>query len=215
MRRHGRPVDPAVHEPLDAVLISHAHRDHLDLPSLRRLDRRARLIVAPGLASIVGKLGFAEVVELAPGQGTRIGELTVTATHAAHARGRGPFGSGTETVGFLVEGQGRRVYFAGDTDLFGLMSELAPLDLALLPVWGWGPRLSRGHLDPKRAAQALELLRPGVAVPIHWGTLYPLGRRGLRSLALHEPPRLFAQHAARETPEVEVRIVEPGGSTEL
>ena len=93
--------------------------------------------------------------------------------------------------------------------------ELRPLDLALLPVWGWGPNLGGGHLDPERAARALELLKPGVAVPIHWGTLYPIGLGRFRRYLLHEPPRAFARHARRHAPEVEVRIVEPGDSTRL
>ena len=109
---------------------------------------------------------------------------------------------------------GARVYFAGDTDLFAGMSEIGPVDLALLPVAGWGPELgSGGHLDPESAARAAALIRPKVAVPIHWGTLYPRGRR--LGDWFTEPARRFAAHAAELAPDVEVRVLTPGESLAL
>ena len=103
------------------------------------------------------------------------------------------------------------MYFAGDTDLFPEMSTLAgTLDVALLPVAGWGSRVGPGHLDPERAAQALQLLRPRMAVPIHWGTLSPLNRD-----TSAEPPETFRRLAAELAPEVEVRILEPGGALDF
>jgi len=110
---------------------------------------------------------------------------------------------------------GSRIYFAGDTDLYPEMAAFAPLDLALLPVWGWGPSLGAGHMDPEAAARALALLRPRVAVPIHWGTLFPLGLGRAYGDRLTEPPREFARHAARLAPGVRVEILEPGASLEL
>ena len=87
------------------------------------------------------------------------------------------------------------------------------LDLALLPVSGWGPRLGPGHLDPLRAAEALTLLEPRVAVPIHWGTLSRLGRRIPPEDQMTAPPRAFAREAMLRAPSVEVRILEPGEAT--
>ena len=77
---------------------------------------------------------------------------------------------------------GAACFFAGDTDLFAGMREIGDerLDLALLPIWGWGPRLPEGHLTPATAAEALVRLRPRVAIPIHWGTLAPLTARPRR-----------------------------------
>jgi L-ascorbate metabolism protein UlaG (beta-lactamase superfamily) len=95
------------------------------------------------------------------------------------------------------------------------MSGLGSLDLALLPVWGWGPSVGDGHLNPERAAMALEMLRPRLAVPIHWGTFYPLGLRRLRPRPLTQPPLEFARLAQRRAPEVEVRVLEPGSETDL
>ena len=86
------------------------------------------------------------------------GGIEVAATHAEHRPGR-LFDKRSEAIGYMLTGS-QRVYFAGDTDLFSGMGDLgASLDVALLPVWGWGPTLGPGHLDPGKAAEALELLR--------------------------------------------------------
>ena len=91
------------------------------------------------------------------------------------------------------------------------MQEIGPVDVALLPVAGWGPKVPAGHLNPSSAARAAALIRPRVAVPIHWGTLYS-ARRGPW---FHDPPYAFAAHMAEAAPEVEVRVLAPGESLEL
>jgi L-ascorbate metabolism protein UlaG (beta-lactamase superfamily) len=208
LRRRG-PLPPGgVAEGLDAVLISHLHRDHTDLPSLRRVAPGVPLIVPAGTRAFFEARRFRDVIELAPGRSHRLGPVTVTATPADHELGRGVE---AEPVGFVVEGS-RRLYFAGDTDLFDGMGALGDLDLALLPVWGWGPTLGPGHLDPERAARAAALLAPRLAVPIHWGTLYPVGLAGLRPRPLSEPPREFAARVRALAPRVEVVIAAPGAT---
>jgi L-ascorbate metabolism protein UlaG (beta-lactamase superfamily) len=107
------------------------------------------------------------------------------------------------------------VYFPGDTDLFEGMTELAGADVALLPVWGWGPNLGRGHLDPGRAAEAAALLRPRLAVPIHWGTLYPAGLRRVLPRPLADPGDAFVEAVARRAADVIVRVLRPGESLRL
>ena len=148
---------------LDAVLISHLHYDHLDLPSLQRLDRGVTVVVPKGAGALVRGRGFSSVEEVEAGDSTRVGTAVVRATRAEHGSSR-VLGARSEALGSVVEGS-RRVYFPGDTDLFPEMAELAPgLDLALVPIWGWGPSLGPGHLDPRGAAEALALLRPRIAV---------------------------------------------------
>ena len=214
LRRHGAAPAPGVAEGLDAVLISHLHHDHADLPSLRRIGRDVRVLASPGAGELLGRHGFADVTELAPGEPARVGALTVTATEARHPGG-GRFERDSEAVGFLLTGS-RRVYFAGDTDLFDGMAELAGgLDLALLPIWGWGTSLGPGHLDPERAARAAALLSPRIAVPIHWGTLYPLGLARVRPGPLRRPPREFAARMRELAPQVEARVLAPGEATSL
>jgi len=158
--RHGPLPAPHVTAGLDAVLISHLHRDHADLASLRRLGRGTRLLVPPGSRRFFEHHGFSDVGELAPGDSSEVGRLTVTAVEADHEGGRRRGAPEVVPVGFTIAGS-RSVYFAGDTDLFAGMNDLAPgLDLALLPVWGWGPTLGPGHLDPEGAARAAALPLP-------------------------------------------------------
>lgn len=215
---HLRRAVPLVDEPLDrldAVLVSHLHYDHLDPPSLRRLDRGATLVVPKGAGRVVRGSGFANVEELTAGETVRVGSVTVRAVRAEHDSSR-VFGARSEALGYVVEGA-LRVYFPGDTDLYPEMAGLAAgLDVALMPIWGWGASLGPGHLDPRRAAEALALLRPRVAVPIHWGTYYPVQATRLRLPAfLREPVWAFARHAAELAPEVDVRVLEVGGELAL
>jgi L-ascorbate metabolism protein UlaG (beta-lactamase superfamily) len=211
---HVRRIAPPVGGELrpDAILVSHAHRDHLDLPSLRRLAATIPAYGPPGCAELLRRDGR-PVEELAPGALVQIGAVEVLATAAVHDGRRVPVGPPRESLGFLVSGS-VRVYFAGDTDLFDGMRELsAGLDVALLPVWGWGPRLGPGHLDPERAARGPGMLRPRVAIPVHWGT-YASPRAWWRSdPAL--PAREFERLAAIHAPGVAVTVLSPGESSEL
>ncbi len=215
LRRHGPSPAEEVSRDLDAVLISHLHRDHADLASLRRLGRDVRLLVPPGSRRFFERHRFGDVTELAPGETAAVGGTAVTAVEASHAVGRRRFAPASESVGFLLDGP-RRVYFAGDTDLFEGMGTLAAdLDLALLPIWGWGPTLGEGHLDPERAARAAALLAPKLAVPIHWGTFYPLGLARLRRDPLRSPPREFAEWVRKLAPQTEPLVLAPGEATSL
>jgi L-ascorbate metabolism protein UlaG (beta-lactamase superfamily) len=197
---------------VDAALVSHVHYDHLDVPSLRSLG--PPLTVVPrGAARMLRRRGLNDVVELAEDEEMRVDGVTVRATHAVH-HARRVFGTVVPAIGYLISGSSR-AYFAGDTDVFAEMEALAPgLDVALLPVAGWGPRVPAGHLDPARAARALTLLRPRVAVPIHWGTYRRIGL-GSDAKTLREPAEEFARLAATAAPDVEVRILEPGTAVDL
>ena len=197
---------------LDAVLISHVHHDHLHLPSLRRISRHTPLVVPRGAGRLLSKQGFVNVEEVEVGDRLRIGaiELEVTpAVHAAGRRGARPAAS----VGYLVAHEATSAYFAGDTELFDGMAEIdAELDLALLPIWGWGPTLGPGHMNPEQAAEALELLRPRRAVPIHWGTYTPVGAPRIWPWMTHAPAGEFVARAHALVPETEVTVLAPGES---
>jgi L-ascorbate metabolism protein UlaG (beta-lactamase superfamily) len=207
-------VDASALRGVDAVLVSHVHYDHLDLPSLDRLGRSMPLVVPRGAGPMLRRRGFEHVTEVVVGQDIRIGGLTISATRAEHEADRGPLRTKAASLGFVVSGS-RHVYFAGDTDLFEGMSDLGPdLDVALLPVWGWGPSIGPGHLDPRRAAEAVRRLAPSAAVPIHWGTYYP-ATASRSAKFLREPPELFVAETSRLAPEVTVHVLPVGGSLEL
>jgi L-ascorbate metabolism protein UlaG (beta-lactamase superfamily) len=115
-------------------------------------------------------------------------------------------------VGYVIEAGDATVYFAGDTDYFTGMATLATkeLDVALLPVWGWGLILGDGHLDAKKAAQAVALLRPRYAVPIHWGTFAVAGLHRLKFERMERPPHDFAEAVETLGLATEVLITRPG-----
>jgi L-ascorbate metabolism protein UlaG (beta-lactamase superfamily) len=212
--RRSPPLDLDGLAELDAVLVSHVHYDHLDLPSLRRLGRRTTIVAPRGAGRLLGRRGFTSVVELSAGEEIRVGPLVVQAVRAEHDARR--LGARAESLGYAVAGS-KRLYFSGDTALFQGMADLAsPTDVALLPIWGWGPSLGPGHLDPRSAAEALTLIRPEIAVPIHWGTYYPL-TSALRSppAYLSAPAEAFAHAAAELAPDVAVQILRVGGTLPL
>jgi L-ascorbate metabolism protein UlaG (beta-lactamase superfamily) len=214
LRRQAPPVVPGVTAGLDAVLISHLHHDHLDLASLRRLGRDTPLIVPAGAGEWLRRRRFTSVRELSVGEAADVATLAVAAVEARHD-GRRLGGPRASALGYVVRGR-RAIYFAGDTELFEGMAELrSGLDIALVPVAGWGPTLGRGHMDALQAARAVTLLRPRVAIPVHWGTLLPIGLVRRHAPRLADPARLFAAHVAQLAPDVEVRILTPGQETLL
>ncbi|MDX6620708.1 MAG: hypothetical protein QOK36_3094 [Gaiellales bacterium] len=216
LRRRVPPAPAAALRDIDVVLITHLHRDHLDLPSLRQVGRRVPIIVPRGGGGLLLRRGFDAVREISPGEEVELSSLIVSATEARHHGGRGVVGAHGPALGYVIAGS-RRIYDAGDTDLFDGMREIGEggLDLALVPIWGWASRLGPGHLDPLRAAQALVLLRPRLAIPIHWGT-YAVGPAARRPPQYLRAPLAPFLAAARElVPETDVVPLEPGESLEL
>jgi L-ascorbate metabolism protein UlaG (beta-lactamase superfamily) len=198
---------------VDAILISHGHPDHFDRRSVRSVRGDPLVIVPRGLGSSADRTGR-RVREVTVNDRLAIGDVRIVAVPARH--GRGPRHPAARPIGFLIEGS-QSVYFAGDTALQPGMRRLAGhVDVALLPVGRWGPPLGPARLSPTTAVDAATLVGARYAVPIHWGTLYlpgfAAGRWGWGSFDAGDA---FALEAAERAPELDVRVLRPGDSTEL
>lgn len=185
---------------VDAVLLSHLHDDHCDLRSIRRLDAPV-VIAPPGAGRWLTDRGVRGVAELHPGTSLAIGPVLVHAVRARHIGRRRPWGPPARAVGHVVTGTAS-AWLAGDTSLHDGMRSVSEIagppgpDVAVLPVWGWGPRLGPGHMNPAQAAEAALLVRARYAVPVHWGTLYPVGMRPVMRRRLVDPGPEFAAAVA-------------------
>jgi L-ascorbate metabolism protein UlaG (beta-lactamase superfamily) len=178
-RRQAACLDPADAADASLVLISHAHHDHLHLPTLRQLSRRAVVVVPNRCAALVARLGFARVVELAPGQAFEHGDVEVTAVAARHDGRRGFIDRAWRpSNGYIVKCAGANVYCAGDTAYFSGFEEIGRRlhpDVALLPIAGYEPPdLREDHMSPMDAVQAFVDLGAKLLVPIAHGA-FPLG----------------------------------------
>ena len=214
-RRGARPVDRAW-AGAHAVLLSHLHHDHAEVASLRLLGEvpvltaveNARWVVKKGLDG--WGLGDEEWVDIG---GSKVQVRLVPAIHHSRPMPHRP----NAANGHLVRGSAGVAWIAGDTDLYPAMEELAtmagdPIDVAVVPIGGWGPRLSPGHMGPEEAATACRLSGARWAVPVHWKTLHmPAGKMVPRGWMDVAGPR-FAEALAREAPDCRAAVLEVGTS---
>lgn len=212
LHRMPQAADLRGYTEVDLVVISHLHHDHLDLPSLRSLRNDPLIVVPYGAEAWMRTKGFNNLAEMAPGDVLSYHGVTVRATIAIHSGKREPRGPVALAIGYVIEAGEATVYFAGDTDIFPGMADLVPneLDVAMIPVWGWGLVLGDGHLNPRSAADAVALLRPRYAVPIHWGTLAVAGLHRVKFARMANPPHEFAEAVAELGLSTEVLITHPG-----
>jgi L-ascorbate metabolism protein UlaG (beta-lactamase superfamily) len=212
LQRHGPLPDPAELE-ADVVVISHGHPDHFDEQSLQRLPGHPVLVVPRGLGARCSRIGAREVVEIGADEVVEVAGVSIQAVPARHWIS--PGAPRAQPVGYVLD-HGARVYFAGDTGRYPQMRDVAGgVDLALLPVWTWGPHLGPGHLGPRSAAEVARDIGAATVVPIHWGTLYPRHLHRVWRRALVEPGDRFAVFARRLAPHVDVRVMRPGESTTI
>ncbi|MCL8023888.1 MBL fold metallo-hydrolase [Nocardioides bruguierae] len=211
LRRRTPTPGPEAHV-ADLVLVSHLHSDHFHVPSLQRLSTGAVVLVPDGGQALLrdgrrrGALPGCEVRGVRPGDVVEVTtaagvEVRVRVLRADHDGRRLPLrgAAAGPAIGFVVEAGGQRVWFPGDTGwserLVRDLEALDPVDLALPPIGGWGPSLDVvHHLGPVEAARALALLGADAAVPVHWGTFWPVG---LQPLAPGVFRRFFTTPGAR------------------
>ncbi len=213
LRRH-HPVDTDALGRPDVILISHVHMDHLHVPSLRLFGRDVALVVPTGAGAFLRRRGFRRVRETAAGRTTDVGRLTIETVPAVHSGRRGPHSRvAVDAVGYVLRADGGSVYFPGDTDLFPQMGALENIDVALLPIGGWGPTVGEGHLDPARAVRATELVDPRFVVPIHWGTYSPIRVPRGAPRWLHDPVHTFEAGLVDAGAGERLWVLEPGDAT--
>jgi L-ascorbate metabolism protein UlaG (beta-lactamase superfamily) len=177
-RLHEPPVRVETLPPVDVVLISHDHYDHLDLPTVRTLLRTqtAPFVVPLGIGAHLRGWGVPEdrVVELDWNGATEVGGLTLTCTEARHFSGRFFARDTTLWSSWVVAGPRHRVFFGGDTGytpaFAGIGARLGPFDLTLQPIGAYNDAWHAIHMDPEEAVRAHGDLGGRVLVPIHWAT---------------------------------------------
>ena len=179
-RRRPPGVDFDSLPPVDVVLVSHDHHDHMDLPTLRRLSAVHHPAIFAGLGNgaFLAANGIRGVRDLDWWQTFRIAPgVVLTAVPARHTSGRGPFADDKRLwCGFVVTGASGSIYFAGDTGQGRLFSEIGArfpgLRVALLPIGGSSPTwyMADRHLGPQTALRAFADLGAGTMIPIHYGT---------------------------------------------
>jgi L-ascorbate metabolism protein UlaG (beta-lactamase superfamily) len=174
-----RLVEPGVAldalPPLDVVLVSHGHMDHLDVPTHRRLPKHDTVaVVARNLGDLVAGHGYHDVVELAWGDTTTVRGVRITAVPVKHWGTRHLWPDDRGWTGFVLEHAGGTLFFPGDTAYFPGFRDYGrrwSIDVALLPIGAYEPpSFRRVHMNPEDALAALVDLDAAAMVPIHWGT---------------------------------------------
>lgn len=219
LRRLAPRPDPASWSRPDVVLLSHLHHDHAELRSLRMLPG-ATLMSAPENVAWLRRRRLPNAVPLGDGwiaagnmTGAQVQVRQVPAEHRHRPMPHRP----NAANGQLVRGAAGTVWIAGDTGLFPEMAAIpamagGPIDVALVPVWGWGPRLSAGHLTPETAARAAAISGARFAIPVHWGTLHPPFVTHFARSWLELPGRRFAEAVAERAPGCTAVVLAPGQS---
>jgi L-ascorbate metabolism protein UlaG (beta-lactamase superfamily) len=206
---------------LDAILLTHAHADHLSFDSIDRLPRNIPLIAPPVIARWLRRKGYDHAIALGPDEQTSIAGVTIHAARATHRGNRYGFDRWRAAANMYLLDAGETMFFAGDTALVSdthcmventLWRNGRELDLALLPIGyapKWKPGFRRGHLTHEDALVLFERLRARVMIPYHWGTF-----RHVTATA-HDAIRRLRTRLESHHLRAAVHIIEPGESFEL
>lgn len=169
----------------DVILISHAHYDHLDLKTLRRISSDFVVITPENCSAVLKEWNS---IELKTFESIELNGIRITLVPARHNRGRNVLYPNTGVGGFVVEWNGVTVYFAGDTafseHLYLSIAEKFNVDVALLPIGGFMPFFRKFHQTPEEAVKGFKILKAEWFIPIHYGSwhLFPLLVRRERAL---------------------------------
>jgi L-ascorbate metabolism protein UlaG (beta-lactamase superfamily) len=207
--RRAVPPPPETALDADVVLVSHLHHDHLHLPSLLRFAPDVPVVVPRGAPAQVRGLASRELVQVSPGDSVDVAGVRVDVLAATHPGSRDKLRRGADdvpAVGFRVEGAGSSVWYPGDTGVRADFAEVEPVDLAAVPIGGWGPTLGDEHLDPLEAADAVAAVGARWALAVHYGTYWPLALRRISPGNHHRlfvtPPQRFLRAMAERAADV-------------
>jgi L-ascorbate metabolism protein UlaG (beta-lactamase superfamily) len=196
--------------PIDLVLVTHAHYDHLHLPSLRKLAAAQPIIVPEGVGSLVKNCGFGRIVELKTWQSATYRDLRITMTPARHWGARMIHDTHRGFGGFLISSDVRCLYHCGDSAIFDGFKEIgkrADIDLALMPIGAYDAPSGRPvHMNPEEALDAFDMINARSMVPMHHDT-FPLGGE-----PIHEPAERLLRAALDRRIDHRVRILREGES---
>ncbi len=202
---------------VDVVLVTHDHRDHMDLPTLAKLPHEALFVCGTGNGERLRKLGHANVIELEWWQSHVVDQLTITYVPARHWSMRMPWNRNASLWGgFVVKGPEGIAYHAGDTawaeHFIDIGHRCGPIDWAMLPIGGYAPRwfMEPQHIGPEEAGRAFEALGARNLLTMHWGTFR------LTDEAVGEPvAKLRAWWADRGLPDDRLWILDVGEARPL
>jgi L-ascorbate metabolism protein UlaG (beta-lactamase superfamily) len=223
LRRIGGPMPAPEARTAEVAVVSHLHHDHLHVPSLRLLARTTRIVAPVGAAAALRRWDSAlaiRVEEVDVGESVEVDGVRLLAVPAHHEGRRSPVSRHSgPAVGFMVSTREVSVWFAGDTGLFDGLADIGPADIAVVPVGGWGPTLGETHLDPRQAAEAVRRVGAVDAVPIHYGTFWPMGLAAAwpQGIARHfsSPGKAFADALELAAPLSTAHVLLQGETMDL
>ena len=204
--RRATPAPPPRATRADVVLVSHLHYDHLHLPSLDRFGPDVAVVVPRGAPAAVSGLRGRRLVEVEVGQRVEVDGLQVDVLAAHHDGRRTKLARGgpVPAVGYRFTDGRTSSWYPGDTGVRADFAAVEPVDLALVPIGGWGPTLGDEHLDPVEAADAVAQVGAARALAVHYGTFWPIAMRRLHPASHHRlfvtPPERFRRALADAAP---------------
>ena len=210
IRRQKPALNPNILPKVDFILISHAHYDHLDMRTLRRLKRNATLVIPENVKPVIGRTHFRNIIEMKVGEKYTEQNVKITALPVKHNKGRSMLFPNTGVQSYHIQIEDKTFYFGGDSAYFEGYKEIGKnyhIDVAFLPIGGYEPTLllKNVHMSPWEAIQSFEDLNAGYIVPMHYGTYHSVPK----FVKVEAPLQYFKEEMKRKKIEDKAIIVEP------
>ena len=210
IKRQKPALRPDLVPQVDIILISHAHYDHLDMRTLRRLKRESIVIIPENTKPVLGRIHFKEIIELKHFETIQKEGIQITSLPVKHNKGRSILFPNTEVASYLITIEDKTFYFGGDTAYFEGFKEYGKkfkIDIAFLPIGGYEPTLilHKVHMNPHEAVNAFLDLNANYIVPIHYGTFHTIPK----FVQVEAPLKHFKEEISRRNINNKTIIIEP------